>query len=197
MSLSSVTPEQVLTFTAPTERFLCPLTANTYGVEFYQFTIRDIEQNKVLFQIGEAPSGSLDGNVNNTLARVAQMSEEEAAATRTIRYHFAPSFLRKTAVGAKLVFGVNGDQPVPKLRMIERHYFRNTLIKSFDFEFGFCIPRSTNTWEAIYDMPRLSPEWEASIIASPFETASDSFYFVGNQLIMHNKAYYSYDGEEP
>ncbi|AYU80092.1 GMP phosphodiesterase [Leishmania donovani] len=197
MSSSSVTPEQVLAFTAPTERFLCPLTANKYGVEFYQFTIRDIEQNKVLFEVGEAPDGSADGNVNDMLARVAQLSEEEAAAARTIRYRFAPSFLRKSAVGAKLVFGVNGDQPVPKFRMIERHYFRNVLIKSFDFEFGFCIPHSTNTWEAIYDMPSLNPEWEEAIVASPFEMASDSFYFVGNELIMHNKAYYAYDGEEP
>ncbi|CAJ1029288.1 putative GMP-PDE, delta subunit [Leishmania utingensis] len=197
MSSSSVTPAQVLAFTAPTERFLCPLTANIYGIEFYQFTIRDIEQNKILFSIGESPNGAGDGNVRDMLARVAQLSEEEAAAVRTIRYRFAPSFLRKSAVGAKLVFGISGDAPVPKFRMIERHYFRNVLIKSFDFEFGFCIPHSTNTWEAIYDMPSLSPEWEEAIIASPFEAASDSFYFVGNQLIMHNKAYYAYDGEEP
>ncbi|AIN99579.1 hypothetical protein LPMP_272000 [Leishmania panamensis] len=197
MSSSSVTPAQVLAFTAPTERFLCPLTANIYGIEFYQFTIRDIEQNKILFSIGESPNGAGDGNVRDMLARVAQLSEEEAAAVRTIRYRFAPSFLRKSAVGAKLVFGISGDAPVPKFRMIERHYFRNVLIKSFDFEFGFCIPHSTNTWEAIYDMPSLSPEWEEAIIANPFEAASDSFYFVGNQLIMHNKAYYAYDGEEP
>jgi hypothetical protein len=39
--------------------------------------------------------------------------------------------------------------------MIERHYFRGELIKSFDFEFGFCIPNSTNTWNAVYDVPPL------------------------------------------
>jgi protein unc-119 len=196
MSSSTITPEQALAFTAPTEDFLCPLTANTYGIEFYQFTIRDVERNKVLFEVGQAPDGAANENVQETLARVAQLSPEEAAAVRTIRYRFAPSFLRKQAIGAKLVFGVNGDQPVPKFRMIERHYFRNALIKSFDFEFGFCIPHSTNTWEAIYDMPRLNPEWEEAIIANPYETASDSFYFVGNQLIMHNKAFYAYDGPE-
>lgn len=32
------------------------------------------------------------------------------------------------------------------------------------------------------------------MIQSPFETRSDSFYFVDNKLIMHNKADYSYDG---
>jgi len=32
------------------------------------------------------------------------------------------------------------------------------------------------------------------MIDNPFETKSDSFYFVDNKLIMHNKADYAYDG---
>lgn len=40
----------------------------------------------------------------------------------------------------------------------ERHYFRNKLIRSYDFNFHFCIPNSTNTWEAIYEMPELTEE---------------------------------------
>ena len=32
-----------------------------------------------------------------------------------------------------------GNQPVTNFRMIERHYFKGRLIKSFDFEFPFCI----------------------------------------------------------
>ena len=76
--------------------------------------------------------------------------------------------------------------------MIERHYFRNQLVKSFDFSFGFCIPGSTNTWEAIYDVPPLRHELIQDMIAKPYETVSDSFYFVGNELIMHNKARYKY-----
>lgn len=34
----------------------------------------------------------------------------------------------------------------------------------------------------------------AEMISSPFETRSDSFYFVENRLVMHNKADYAYDG---
>jgi len=30
------------------------------------------------------------------------------------------------------------------------------------------------------------------MIESPFETVSDSFYFVEGKLVMHNKAAYSY-----
>lgn len=32
------------------------------------------------------------------------------------------------------------------------------------------------------------------MIDHPFETKSDSFYFVDGKLIMHNKADYAYDG---
>lgn len=32
------------------------------------------------------------------------------------------------------------------------------------------------------------------MIKSSYETKSDSFYFVDNKLIMHNKAEYAYNG---
>jgi hypothetical protein len=32
------------------------------------------------------------------------------------------------------------------------------LVKSFDFQFGFCIPGSTNTWDAVYSLPPLSSD---------------------------------------
>lgn len=32
------------------------------------------------------------------------------------------------------------------------------------------------------------------MIANPFETRSDSFYFVDDSLVMHNKADYAYNG---
>lgn len=34
----------------------------------------------------------------------------------------------------------------------------------------------------------------SEMIANPFETRSDSFYFVDNQLVMHNKADYAFNG---
>jgi hypothetical protein len=40
--------------------------------------------------------------------------------------------------------------------MIERHYFRDILLKNFEFNFGFCMPNSRNTIEYIYEMPKLS-----------------------------------------
>jgi len=89
---------------------------------------------------------------------------------------------------------VVGEKPVNKFRMIERHFFRDRVLKTFDFEFGFCIPNSKNTCEHIYDFPSLSAESMEEMIKHPFETRSDSFYFVDDRLIMHNKADYAYNG---
>jgi hypothetical protein len=35
----------------PTDGFLCPLSANIYGIEFIEFKIRDCNTNSVLFEI--------------------------------------------------------------------------------------------------------------------------------------------------
>jgi hypothetical protein len=182
---TGITAEQVLQLNAPTSGFLCSLAHNVYGIEFLKFTIRDMETNAVVFDVEREREGPIPPEA---------ITPELEVAARSIRYRFKPDFLRYKTVGAKLVFAV-GPQPVPNFRMIERHYFGTKLIKSFDFSFGFCIPNSTNSWEAIYDMPVLTPEEEKAIIANPFQTKSDSFYFVNNQLIMHNKAEYAYDGK--
>lgn len=55
-----------------------------------------------------------------------------------------------------------GDMPIENFRMIERHYFRERLLKSFDFEFGFCMPSSKNTCEHIYEFPPLSEDMSKS-----------------------------------
>ena len=62
-----------------------------------------------------------------------------------------------------------GDKPVKNFRMIERHYFRNRVLKDFDFDFGFCMPNTRNTCEHIYEMPQLSEE-DSKLI----ETASST-----------------------
>lgn len=65
---------------------------------------------------------------------------------------FSPFFLLRS-----LEFKI-GPEPLNNFRMIERHYFRDELVKSFDFSFPFCMPLSVNTYEALYDVPELSSE---------------------------------------
>lgn len=187
--MEPVTPDKVRSLTKFTDKFLCDKSANVFNVRFRKFRMRDLDSGFVLFEVSD------DGAEEQTQKEEPkqQSLEEETVenSLRTIRYHLGPDFLELKNLGSSLTFSV-GAKPVKNLVMIERHYFRDILIKSFEFKFDFCIPNSTNTWESIYTVPELDPKMKADIIANPWETKSDSFYFVEDKLIMHNKALYDY-----
>jgi hypothetical protein len=46
---------------------------------------------------------------------------------RTIRYNFGPEFFELDNIGTALTFKI-GETPMKNFKMIERHYFKNTLI---------------------------------------------------------------------
>lgn len=179
----AVTPDDVLKLTKCTENYLCDPGANIYSIDFTRFKIRDMETGTVLFEIAK-PDNIEEEIIDN---------DDDPNAGRFVRYKFTPEFLKLKTVGATVEFTV-GDKPVNNFRMIERHYFRDRLLKNFDFEFGFCIPNSKNTCEHIYEFPTLEIDEVQEMVNHPFETKSDSFYFVDGNLIMHNKADYAYDG---
>jgi len=186
-----VTLEQVVTLQKPTNNFLCPLDANTYNIDFIAFKIRSLDAVNpgIIFQIRKDPDARESSDVEINAAGMAMGDDCDKG--RMIRYHFGPKFLDCKTVGTELEFSI-GDTPLTNFRMIERHYFRDRIIKSFDFTLPFCIPNTTNTWEVIYTMPDLDPVLKQQIIENPWETRSDSFYFVENQMVMHNKAEYNY-----
>jgi len=184
---ATISPEDVLTLPKITDGYLCVPDANTYNIDFVRFKIRDLDTGMVLFEIAK-PSVILEDNQTE-----GKVEETDLNSGRFVRYQFTPKFLKLKLVGATVEFTV-GSKPVNKFRMIERHYFRNKLLKTFDFEFGFCIPHSKNTCEHIYKFPNLDPELIKEMIQHPFETKSDSFYFVEDRLVMHNKAEYAYNG---
>ncbi|XP_010003167.1 PREDICTED: protein unc-119 homolog B [Chaetura pelagica] len=169
------------------DNYLCKPEDNIYNIDFTRFKIRDLETGTVLFEIAK-PSASEHNEEDED-----DSSELDTSAGRFVRYQFTPAFLRLRTVGATVEFTV-GEKPVSNFRMIERHYFRDRLLKNFDFDFGFCIPSSRNTCEHIYEFPQLSEDLIRLMVENPYETRSDSFYFVDNKLIMHNKADYAYNG---
>uniref|UniRef100_A0A7S3MAT2 GMP phosphodiesterase delta subunit domain-containing protein n=1 Tax=Spumella elongata TaxID=89044 RepID=A0A7S3MAT2_9STRA len=185
--MSIVTPEDVNALTKPTEGFLCPLSSNNFGIEFLQFTISDYQSKNTIFAVGK------DNPTPQDIAVDFSCLGEDMY--RKIKYTFSEDVLRLPLIQTSLVFSV-GSTPLNGFRMIERHYFRDQLVKSFDFAFGFCIPGSTNTWDSVYSLPPLSEELIKDMIDHPFETKSDSFYFVNGKLIMHNKASYKYIRED-
>lgn len=175
-----VTVEDVLKLDRITDDYLCAVTANVYKIDFTKFKIRDMESGGVLFEIAK-PEGASDVSLSS-----------DPNAGRYVRYEFPPEFLKLRQIGATVEFTI-GEKPVNSFRMIERHYFRDKVIKSFDFDFGFCMPSSLNTCEHIYDLPALSNDLMREMVQQPFQTKSDSFYFVDGKLIMHNKADYAYN----
>ncbi|XP_058896577.1 protein unc-119 homolog B [Kogia breviceps] len=191
LALDTIRPEHVLRLSRVTENYLCKPEDNVYSIDFTRFKIRDLETGTVLFEIAK-PCVS-DQEEEEEEEEEAAGGDVDVSAGRFVRYQFTPAFLRLRTVGATVEFTV-GDRPVSNFRMIERHYFRERLLKNFDFDFGFCIPSSRNTCEHIYEFPQLSEDVIRLMIENPYETRSDSFYFVDNKLIMHNKADYAYNG---
>jgi hypothetical protein len=179
--MDHITPDYVRNLNSYTDSFLCSVTANIYQIKFIKFRVRDLDSETVLFEVEEEKSEETEKNANQV------ESDEE----RLIRYHLGPDFLDLKNLGTQLTFTV-GDKPVKNLLMVERHYFKDKLIKSFEFSFDFCIPNSTNEWETLYTIPSIDEELKEQMINSPWETKSDSFYFVEGKLVMHHKAIYNY-----
>ena len=180
-----ITPDYVKSLDAYTDTFLCNVKANIYNIKFLKFRVRDMESNYVLFEVCDEDDKQEEADAKDIV------NEDIMNSSRTIRYHLGPDFLELKNIGTSLTFSVGG-LPIKNLVMIERHYFKGLLIKSFEFKFDFCIPNSTNTWETIYIIPELDSALKQEMIDSPWETKSDSFYFVENNLVMHHKALYNY-----
>jgi len=180
----AISPADVLKFESATKGFLCPLSANTFGIDFLAFKIRNMDPPAdVIFEVAKDPNA----------AAPEYPPGFDYDNTRRVSYEFPSKFLKFKTVGTMLRFKVGGEA-LKNFRMIERHYHNGKLVKSYDFNFQFCIPNSTNEWETIYDMPQISEDEYASMLK--VGTESDSFYFVDGKLCMHNKAFYRYVPEE-
>jgi len=188
-SWEDITPDQVLAFDGPTKGFQCPLSANKFGIDFIDFEIKDADSGRSLFRVQKDPDAAPMPCID-----IPDPAVEEQI--RTIKYCFPTEFLRYKTVRTSLVFSV-GPEEVPNFRMIERHYHKDKLIRSYDFTFGFCIPNSVNSWDSIYPVPELSEAEVQEMVEGEYAAnTSDSFYFVDNKLVMHNKAAYMYKDEE-
>lgn len=190
LAKSYVTPVDVLRLPKATQGFLCAPEANVYEIEFVRFKLRDMDSGATLFEVFK-PDKFVTGENQGP-----EFDEDpDQSSGRFVRYQFTPMFLKLKTIGAMVEFTI-GNHEVKNFRMVERHYFRERLLKSFDFDFGFLIPGSKNTMEHIYEFQELSKADIKLMVENPYETRSDSFYFVDGKLVMHNKAEYSYSGTD-
>ena len=172
--MSEITPDVVRNYKEFNPKLLCGLNANIFNIQFKRFRIRDMESDFVLFDVGDDSDTKNESDKDKEKDQAKKEEEEKARkeaeekarkeeeediykSSRMIRYHLGPDFLDLKNLGSSLTFTV-GDKPVKDFLMIERHYFNEILIKSFEFKFDFCVPNSGNTWESIYTIPEIDPE---------------------------------------
>lgn len=150
---------------------MCGTEANEYDIDFTRFRIRDTETGRVLFEVTkpsahEPPTIVSPGSGEDGLTGIP-CPEEDPNSCRFVRYQFPAEFLQLKTVGATIEFTV-GKKPIQRFRMIERHFFRDVHLKTFDFEFGFCIPNSTNSCEHIYEFPAISEQMSKDLVCNPW-----------------------------
>jgi len=185
LNAPEITPEEVMKFTEPTDGFLCSLKAvANSGIQFTDIKIRDMSPGQ------DEPKVYVEARAGKLLA--GEVRKDPDCPEERIMMYRLENVLDAEKISVCITFANNGEKPVENFRMIEKYYFRNKLIKEYDFTFGFVIPQSSNTHEVIYDPPQVSDEEKDEILKNPYEVYCDSFYFGGGKLILHNKARYDY-----
>ncbi|KAK2711748.1 retinal rod rhodopsin-sensitive cGMP 3',5'-cyclic phosphodiesterase subunit delta-like [Artemia franciscana] len=72
------------------------------------------------------------------------------------------SILTCRAVAREVNF--SSVEPMEKFRINQRVLFKNRLLEEWNFEFGFVIPNSTNTWQSIIDAAPESQMMPAKVL---------------------------------
>ena len=158
-------------------------------MRFGEYSVCDYDSRTQLLHV--------DAATNKMQDDFARQMESDGTLTmdmRVLKHEFPRTFFHLRNLELNLEFmNVNGDQPLQNMTLIEKHFFRGQVLSEFEFEFPFCMPKSTNTWQYVYELPVLTPEQQQEMIDAPFETQSDSFFFAEGRLVVHNKASYKYE----
>lgn len=89
-----MTPDEALSLRAPTDGFLCPLSANVYGIDFLEFEIKDYDSGESVFHVkkdGDAGLPELPDDIDPEVER----------AIRTVRYRSRRSFCGSRRCGPR------------------------------------------------------------------------------------------------
>ena len=188
-STDVITLEQAKNMKERPKGFLCKIKANRFALQFLQFTLKDPESGKIFHDM------EFDEHKNEELLIDDDQYPQEMLDVfdemRYIHYEFPISFLKAKVLSCTLKFKV-GDLPVKNLILIENHYFKDQRIAHYEFKLPFCPPNTKNTAEYIYEVPELDEKIIQEISSKGLNTYSDTFFFVNGELIMHNKAEYSF-----
>lgn len=189
MPPSPLTVQDARDMTSQPSSFLCKLKANRFALQFLKFRLANPDNNKIFAdaEFEEHSNEELLIDDDKYPPHVLQTFDE----MRFVRYEFPTNFLKAKNLSCFLHFKV-GDHPVKNLLLIENHYFKGERIALYEFELPFCAPNSKNSAEYVYEVPELDEGVVQEITTKKLSTHSDTFFFVDGELIMHNKAEYSF-----
>ena len=88
-TMPTISPDQVLSRQAITEDYLCPPQANTFGIDFTRFKIRDVDSGTTLFEI--AKPAEVEGEEPSEETETVDVN-----AGRFVRYQFTPQVRQTT-----------------------------------------------------------------------------------------------------
>jgi len=111
------------------------------GFKLNWMNLRDADTGKILWQ----------GNQDLSLPEV----EHEAKVPKKI--------LKCRAVSREINF--SSVEAMKKFRISQRVYFKNKVMEDWNFEFGFVIPNSTNTWQSLIEAAPESQMMPARVLS--------------------------------
>ena len=173
----------------PSSKFVCKLRDNYYALQFLKFEIKDTTTKETFYVHEQDPLPNSEMLINDDEYDEEMLKTFDAM--RTINYSFSRTFLNAKAISSTLVFKV-GDLQVKNLTIVDHFFFQNKIIKTFEFTFPFCAPNAINEWEYIYDFPVFEDSVRKEMIDNPKQTTSETFFFVDEKIILHNKADYQF-----
>ena len=178
--MSDFTEEQALKLDKALDHFLIKKEDNIYGIRFNGFRLRDLKTEKIYHEYYPSDPYELDYFADHMLD-----------------YPFPNAILKgQKHLGTTLNLVV-GDKPAKNLVLLERHYIGGKLAANFRFQFPMFIPKSENTVEFIYEIPKLSDEVEEKLEkGEDVHAESDTFIFVEGKLTVHRRAKYTYYEEK-
>ena len=185
----TMTFENALSLKIPTTSFMCQLKDNKYALQFLKFEIKDHETGEMYYEHEQDPLANSEMLINDDDYDPEVLKVFDSM--RMINYTFSKAFLTSKEISSLLVFKV-GDSPVSNLTIVDHFFFKNKLIKSFQFNFPFCAPNATNEWEYVYQFPKIEEAMKEEMLACPAETKSETFFFVDQKIVLHNKADYKF-----
>ncbi|KAI9219842.1 retinal rod rhodopsin-sensitive cGMP 3',5'-cyclic phosphodiesterase subunit delta-like protein [Blastocladiella britannica] len=78
-------------------------------------------------------------------------AELGAAFSDQVQATLPKSILKCKAVAREINFTSLSAEPFKKLRLEQQIYFSGMLVEEWEFDFGFVIPHSTNSWETVIE----------------------------------------------